>query len=376
MSEVFRAAKANDIMAAGHHEDILLLPQTGRTGVVVLHLHFDLRLLLLVTLVGDGGPHLEDAALLQGIADRRLPRQTEPQPGAVGGVLILNHELVMQHEDLGVDAAEVLVIEGEVVGLPAAETEETAALLESDGEVAGLATDHVENAEVDEFELLADLLDLHEEAAHLDEGLQVQDARLTDLQEGSRLSPEVPDIMLPVEFEDLGVLVFHRHLEGADGVHGGPPDFQTLLLHHAEGGEVAVAAADHEGVVLLGLEGRLPGLGLAAVALRGVLALEGGDIFLILTVGVGQVELILVKALLDPAHEFALDDGVGDAEGGEVLGGEFEEGGSVDAVGGCVSANLLKAGMSGCRWTNSSHCFTCSSFQQLGDTATTLSRAS
>jgi hypothetical protein len=88
------------------------------------------------------------------------------------------------------------------------------------------------------------------------------------------------------------------------------------------------------------------------------------------------VELILVKPLFDPAHKFALDDGVGDAEGGEVLGGEFEEGGSVDAVGGWVSANLLKAGMRGCRWTNSSHCFTCSSFQQLGATATTLSKAS
>lgn len=111
---------------------------------------------------------------------------------------VLDEELTALEEDLGVDAAEVLVVGVEVVGLPAAQTVEVAAVNQGHGDVAGAQRHHVRDLEKEVLHQPVDLPHLHQETAQLDQAPHLQQPRLDDLYERARLHPLVHQLVRPV----------------------------------------------------------------------------------------------------------------------------------------------------------------------------------
>jgi hypothetical protein len=168
------ASTADDVVSARQHQNVSLLLPTVYAVVVVLNLHLLLGLAVTLALIGYGRPHLESAAVVKQVIAGLLERATQTQPGPesrkvlpIGGVQVFEDELSVEEEDAGVHAAEVFVVEGEVVGLAPAEAEEAAAVLESNGEVAGAAGYHVGDCEGQHLRLQVHPAHFQQEAAHL-----------------------------------------------------------------------------------------------------------------------------------------------------------------------------------------------------------------
>ena len=64
----------------------------------------------------------------------------------ISGVEVLYGELTLKKEDAGVQAWEMFIIEGKVIGLSASKVKWVASILQSDGQLSSLFSSHVHHS--------------------------------------------------------------------------------------------------------------------------------------------------------------------------------------------------------------------------------------
>lgn len=82
---------------------------------------------------------------------------------------VFKYELPLQKKDASVHAAEMLIITEKIVGLLAAETVETASILQGHLNLTGILRNHMDDSQSQLTSLQIDLHHFQEEAAHFDQ---------------------------------------------------------------------------------------------------------------------------------------------------------------------------------------------------------------